>query len=81
MNKVIENRSNVTRFKEILLELHRGKEPSSLFDQFHDVISSADATECEEIKQQMVIEGVPRKRAKKWTRHQLFHRELSHRSN
>lgn len=68
----IENRDNVSRFKEILLELHRGAKPFALFDEFHDIIANADFSECEEIRKQLVIEGVPKKRAIKWSRSRLL---------
>ena len=66
MNKTTISSGNVTRFKEILLELHRGAAPSTMFEQFHDVITSATAEEYEEITQQMIREGISGKQAKKW---------------
>ncbi|MBN2715740.1 MAG: DUF438 domain-containing protein [Deltaproteobacteria bacterium] len=66
MNKTTESENNVIRFKEILLALHRGAEPASVFDQFHEVITSASEEEYEQIKKEMIVEGVPGKRAKKW---------------
>ena len=73
---------NITRFKDILLELHRGADPSALYDRFHDVIAHASAEECEEIKQQMLIEGVPRRRTRKWSRHHLKRRPVDvHQTN
>jgi DUF438 domain-containing protein len=65
---------NVVRFKEILLALHRGERPKSLFDQFHDIIASATPEESDEIKKQMLIEGVPKRRANRWSRIHLAKR-------
>lgn len=66
MKASIDSGKNVIRFKEILLELHRGAEPSALFEQFHEVISNASNEEYEEIKHQMIVEGVPQNQALKW---------------
>ena len=66
MNKAIESASNVSRFKEILLALHRGARPASVFEQFHEIISSASDEEYEEINREMIAEGISRKQAKKW---------------
>jgi DUF438 domain-containing protein len=71
MNRKNQAVDNIIRFKDILLELHRGADPSTLYDRFHEVITHATADECEEIKQQMLIEGVPRKRTRKWSKHHL----------
>ena len=74
MTRISETKDNVIRFKEILLELHRGARPTSLYDQFHDIIASASQKEGEEIKNQMIIEGVPKRHAKKWSRTHLLRR-------
>ncbi|MBN2340962.1 MAG: DUF438 domain-containing protein [Deltaproteobacteria bacterium] len=66
MNELIKRENNVSRFKEILLELHRGVAPDKLYDRFHDVISAANVEECKEIQKQLIIEGVPKRRAKNW---------------
>lgn len=58
---------NIIRFKEILLELHRGAEPAALFDQFHEIINSANQQEADEIQRQLIIEGVPTQQVKKWS--------------
>lgn len=72
MNTITEKKDNVVRFKEILLALHRGARPMSLFDQFHDIIANATPEESAEIKKQMLIEGVPKRRAARWSRVHLF---------
>ena len=78
MKAPLESQNNVIRFKDILLELHRGATPSTLFEQFHEIISSASMEEYEEIKKQMIAEGVPRNQAVKWQkRHELNKGEIA----
>jgi DUF438 domain-containing protein len=76
MSKMTQKTDNVIRFKEVLLALHRGARPKSLFDQFHDIIVNATPDESEEIKKQMLIEGVPKGRAKRWSRTHLAKRAI-----